>query len=178
MTEEWRDVAGWEGLYLVSNLGKVMSLRRVDRYGRTLGGNLLKPVDIGNGYYRVRLSHSKRREYISVHRMVATAFVPNPHNYTIINHKDENPANNEAENLEWCTQKYNINYGNRNKKAGAKHRGDKCYFTKLKESDVLEIREIAKGKHGKELCQNLAQKYGVSPSNIRHIIVRDSWNWI
>lgn len=178
MTEIWKDIAGWEGLYLVSNLGRVRSLPRTDRYGRVLGGAIMKPINIGNGYYRVRLSDKSRRQCMFVHRLVAIAFIPNPNKYNVINHKDENPANNAADNLEWCTQKYNINYGGRNAKSGAKHRGEKCYFAKLKESDVLEIRELAGGKHNKALCQELAKRFGVSAQNVRHIIVGDSWNWI
>ena len=68
------------------------------------------------GYKRVGLSKNGQTQFFFVHRLVAEAFVPNPNNYSIVNHKDENPSNNCADNLEWCSIEYNSNYGGRNKK--------------------------------------------------------------
>ena len=70
------------------------------------------------GYVKVSLWVNKKVKTIKIHRLVAKYFVPNPYNYKEVNHKDENKTNNHAENLEWCTRKYNVNYGERSKKAG------------------------------------------------------------
>ena len=78
---------------------------------------IMKPKHHHNKYLTVCLTKSVGKyENVLIHRIVAKAFIPNPNNYNIVNHKDENPANNKAENLEWCTQKQNCNYGTRNSK--------------------------------------------------------------
>lgn len=107
MKEEWRDIIGYEGLYQVSNLGRVKSFL----YHNGTNERIIKPIRLKNGYYNVGLSKNKISKRIYIHRLVADAFIPNPNNYPVINHKDENPSNNCVNNLEWCTQKYNMNYG-------------------------------------------------------------------
>ena len=102
-TEEWRDVVGFEGKYQVSNKGNVRTFQR-DRCMPLKKKNTL-------GYMTAMLWDNKVRKDAKVHRLVAEAFIPNPDNLPIINHKDENPSNNCVENLEWCTQQYNITYG-------------------------------------------------------------------
>ena len=102
-TEEWKDVVGFEGKYQVSNKGNVRTFQR-DRCMPLKKKNTL-------GYMTVMLWDNKVRKDAKVHRLVAEAFIPNPDNLPIINHKDENPSNNCVENLEWCTQQYNITYG-------------------------------------------------------------------
>ena len=102
--EEWRDVPGYLGYYMVSNFGRVKSLC----YGKE---RILKPLKVGKGYLQVILFKDGKHKSFYIHRLVALVFLPNPDNLTIINHKDENPLNNCVDNLEWCTQKYNVNYG-------------------------------------------------------------------
>ena len=113
--EIWRDVEGYEGLYQVSNYGRVKSLEReiVYKDGRKkmLQERILHIFLNELGYYHVMLSKNGTPKRYKVHRLVAKAFIPNPSNLPIINHKDENPKNNNTENLEWCDQKYNVNYG-------------------------------------------------------------------
>lgn len=128
--ELWKDIPGYVGLYQVSTLGNVRSLTHTNSDGRCFKGKRLKPILQKTGYVRVHLSKYNQRELPFIHRLVAEAFIPNPNGYTEINHKDENPENNAVTNLEWCTHSYNINYGERNKKAGIKHRGEKCVFCK------------------------------------------------
>ena len=112
--EVWKDIAGYEGLYQVSNLGRVKSLARkvaTGRGWRIIKETILKQSLSNTGYYRVYLSeHSKLKPY-SVHRLVATAFIPNPKNYPFVNHKSEVKTENFVENLEWCDQSYNTTYG-------------------------------------------------------------------
>lgn len=116
--EIWKDIAGYEGFYQISNLGRIRSL---DRYANVCGGGkrlvkgqIIKPVICVNGYYEAHLRRYGIREVMLLHRVVAETFLDNPMNYPEVNHKDENPANNRADNLEWCTPKYNANYGTRN----------------------------------------------------------------
>lgn len=111
----------YDGLYSVSNLGNV---KANDRYIKTktgirhYKGKMLKPEVSKDGHLRVTLSNAGEKERVFVHRLVAEAFIPNPNNLPVINHKDENPANNSVENLEWCTISYNNNYNERNKRIG------------------------------------------------------------
>lgn len=103
MSEIWKEIKGYEGLYQVSNLGRVRSLR----YNK-----ILKPCVSKTGYEYVLLvdrnSHNKNHR---LHRLVAMTFLPNPENLPQVNHKDENKLNNCADNLEWCTAGYNTSYG-------------------------------------------------------------------
>ena len=113
MIEEWRPIEGYEGLYEVSNTGRVRSLDKYDSMNRFLRGRILRLFTDGLGYLRAQLySNSKRKSFL-VHRLVAQAFIPNPDNLPQVNHRDENPSNDNVDNLEWCDGKYNVNYGTR-----------------------------------------------------------------
>lgn len=115
--EIWKDIVGYEGLYQISNLGRVKSLKRYVPHFK--GGLKVVPERIKTIFYqkdgrpRGELSKGNLNRKFLVYRLVAQAFIPNPNNYPCINHKDENPTNNSIENLEWCTHKYNMNYGTR-----------------------------------------------------------------
>ena len=133
MEEQWKDIViekngevfDYTGLYQVSNLGRVRSCDRVDALGREVKGKVLKCNQTKTGYLRIVLSKNGEAKLFLIHRLVAHMFIPNPDNLPVVNHKDENPLNNCVENLEWCTQKYNINYGTRNERAGKKMKGKK-----------------------------------------------------
>ena len=111
MGEIWKDIQNYEGSYQVSNYGRVKSLSRVDSRGNKRNEKILKGRKNRQGYYDVALCKNGKRKYCRINRLVAEAFIPNPNNYPITNHKDENPSNNHVDNLEWCTYKYNNNYG-------------------------------------------------------------------
>lgn len=118
--EIWKDIEGYEGLYQVSNFGRIKSL---ERYKKNNGGSItliseiiLKQSKNNRGYCRIHLCKDAHKKAFSVHRLVADAFVHNPNNLTDVNHKDENKENNCADNLEWCDCNYNINYGTHNKR--------------------------------------------------------------
>ena len=102
-----KDVQNYEGLYAVTSCGKVYSYKRK---------KFLKPFKRKGGYLSVGLYKNGKTNYYLVHRLVAMAYIPNPDNLPQINHKDENKENNALQNLEWCDQSYNINYGSRNKR--------------------------------------------------------------
>ena len=135
--ELWKDIEGFEGLYQVSTLGRVRSLDKyIDAKNRNVDkvlkrGKILKPFYNQDGYLRVSLYKNGKRTDFFVHRLVAETFIPNPLNLPVINHKDEVKDNNYPYNLEWCTVKYNNNYGNRIKKVSEK-RSKKVYQYDLK----------------------------------------------
>lgn len=117
---QWKEVVIEGKTYLLSTNGEMVSKNR----------NIMKPF-INNGYKRVRIN----KKYFSVHRLVAQAFIPNPHNYPIINHKDECKTNNCVDNLEWCTYEYNNNYGTKNERASKtlkEKQTNKYYKTPIK----------------------------------------------
>ena len=114
MSEEWRPIEGYEGLYEVSNTGRVRSL---DRYCYRLHkGKVLSPAKDTDGYLQVVLHCNGKQHQRKVHRLVAQAFIENPDNLPEVNHKDEDKTNNRVDNLEWCDRSYNINYGSRKDK--------------------------------------------------------------
>lgn len=112
--EIWKDIPGYEGLYQVSNLGRVKSLHYRNKYSKK--EQILKSRNNGDGYLSVILKNKKKY----IHRLVAETFISNSNNFSEINHKDENKANNCIDNLEWCTRKYNCNYGTKNERVGKK----------------------------------------------------------
>ena len=131
--EIWRDIVGFEGLYQISNFGRVKSLPKFTYsrgYPQLRKEKILKPGYTGKNrcYATVILNDGKGYK---VHRLVAQAFIPNPDNLPQVNHIDENPFNNHADNLEWCTNQYNVAYSAKplsvahKKKIGNANRGKK-----------------------------------------------------
>ena len=113
MMEIWRDIDSYEGLYQISNKGRVKSLK----YGKE---RILRAHDNGDGYLKVQLYKNTACQYRYIHRLVAIAFIQNPDNKPQVNHKDENKKNNCVENLEWITCIDNCNYGTRNERVSRK----------------------------------------------------------
>lgn len=107
MEEIWKDIDGYEGLYQVSNLGRVKSLERKDKYGRIFKEKVKELQIDKDGYFRTSLWKGKNGSLKQVHRLVAIAFIPNLENKPIVNHIDGNKQNNNVENLEWCTNSEN-----------------------------------------------------------------------
>ncbi len=117
--EIWKPVVGYEGLYEVSNLGNVRSIRW---RGGHKTHNIFQRVN-GNGYYDLVLIRNKTTKYVTVHRLVARAFLPNPEGKKCIDHIDGNRLNNRVENLRWCTYKENANNPiSRKRQAAAQHK--------------------------------------------------------
>lgn len=123
MQEEWRDVIGYEGYYQVSSIGRIKSLKRkvCNNTGlREIKEQIMVNIADKYGYMCITLSKNRNIKTIKIHRLVAMAFIENPNNLPQVNHIDENKSNNNVSNLEWCTQKYNINYGSRTEKCSKK----------------------------------------------------------
>ena len=113
--EIWKDIENYNGLYQVSNHGRVKSLeRKVPNQNRIYSERILKPEKPKCGYLYCALCKDGFARHIRVHRLVAFAFIPNPYNKPQVNHKDGNKQNNSADNLEWCTNSENVShsYGN------------------------------------------------------------------
>lgn len=117
--EEWRSVKSYEGIYEVSSCGRVRSLPRIKmrtsatgkKYATKVPAKILKPYTNPKGYFLVDLSKNGKNKRCAVHRLVALAFVEGYAEGLFVNHKDECKTNNHVSNLEWCTNKYNANYG-------------------------------------------------------------------
>ena len=113
--EVWKDIRGYEKYYQISNLGRVRSLDRIikdEKNNRTFNikGKIITPTDNGNGYLIIGLRKNGKRNNKYIHRLVAEAFLDKCDGQEYINHIDFNKKNNNISNLEWCTQKENINY--------------------------------------------------------------------
>lgn len=139
MVEEWRPVVGYEGLYEVSNTGLVRNVVK---------GRFLKPGFDKNGYLKCVLSKDGKQKTIYIHRLVASAFIENPLDLPQVNHRDEDKTNNVADNLEWCTSKYNVNYGSAQDRRVQKNIDNGNYSgfktADLKEYGRLYMREYRK----------------------------------
>ena len=161
--EIWRDVPGYEGLYMVSNMGNVLSL------GGRKGSEPLKVLRqslMTSGYKMVVLRKDGISKNVSVHRMVALAFIPNPSNKAEVNHKDGNKLNNTVPNLEWVSKSENALHAYRvlGKKHGNGHHSVKLTADKAREIYLSNAPTI-----------DLARKYGVSDTMIRNIKNGKAW---
>lgn len=150
--EIWKPIKGYEGIYEVSNLGRIKSLN----YNRSGKEKILKPALSHNGYLIVTLSKNGKTKRFRVNRLVVETFIPDKSNFKLmpdedrnnidldnlkVNHIDENIKNNNIENLEWCTAKYNANYGERNFKI-VKHIKKSIYQYDLNNKFINEYESI------------------------------------
>lgn len=159
--EEWRDVQGYEGLYSVSNFGRVKSHDRKISNGRALynkKGRILKNTKASTGYWKVELVKNQKIKSHKVHRLVAKEFMPEIKGKNLINHIDGDPLNNHADNLEWCTQKENMSH---------------AYETGLIKSNFTMYKEDILNEYINNKTMNvvdLSKKYDCSDSSIRRYL--------
>lgn len=152
--EKWLDIAGYEGLYQVSSFGRVRAMYR-NGMRRVLKQQILNASITPYGYKAIGLSdiNGVVRTFL-VHRLVAMAFIPNPDNLPVINHKDENKLNNRVDNIEWCTRAYNNTYND-----GAKKKGRKLMRAICVEHEGKRVMEF-------DSIKNAAIYFKTSPSTI------------
>ena len=144
MKEIWKDIKGYEKLYQVSNLGNVRRIKFINNRTQKDKIKMLKLIKDKKGYLKINLWKNNKSKMFLVHRIVAETFILNPNNLPQVNHKDENKSNNCVENLEWCSQRYNNNYGNRLNNIRKKLM-EKNVKEKMKNNTKLMIRD-EKGK--------------------------------
>lgn len=164
MQEEWRDVIGYEGYYIVSNTGKIKRIKKMP--GTSC--KILKQT-YSYGYSHVNLSKQNTLKRIRVHKIVCQAFLDNPNNKKSINHIDNNRSNNNLSNLEWCTAKENYEHS---RIQGRNTRGEKQHSSKLNEESVKEI------KKSKLNNAELGRKFNVNKSSIRMIRIGKNWSHV
>lgn len=125
-SEMWKDIKDYEGRYQISSYGRLKSLARLlkNRNGYYLTKEkIMLPMKSTNGYLVACLWENGKQKKRLIHKLVAEHFIPNPNNYTEINHIDEVKSNNKVENLEWCNHAYNMNYGNTRNKISESRKG-------------------------------------------------------
>lgn len=177
--EEWRDVE-ISPQYKISNYGRVKSPQRTTVYirggkqfYRTYKGKILR-ISLGNNYYFVGLKktrNQKQKTYL-IHRLIASAFIPNPENKPFVNHIDGNKLNNSIKNLEWCTYRENTDHA---VKTDLVAFGSRSVKSKLKEMDVIAIKKyLAEGY----TCKDIANKYSVHITTISCINTGKNWRRI
>ena len=166
--EIWKDILGYEGLYQVSNSGKVKSLS----FNRTNKSRILKNA-ITRGYVHITLFFKNKRKVTRIHRLVGTHFVPNPENKPEINHKDGDKTNNNDWNLEWVTSYENSIHAIHTGLSSTF--GENVHTSKLKSTDIPII--FMRYNQGHRVV-DIAKDYNISDTSIRDIIKRRKWKHI
>lgn len=154
--EIWKDIIGYEGLYQVSNLGRIKSLN----FNHTKKEKIINPRT-GNRYYMIALYKNGVRKDCLLHRIVAENFIENKESKPYVNHKDENCFNNNVNNLMWCTHKENMNWGTRNIRISIKNTNNRKKCKKINQYD-LQGNFIKTWDSIKEACENL----NINPSHV------------
>ena len=172
MNEIWKDIVGYEGLYQVSNLGRVKSLDRKRWNGRVLcpvKGRVLVGKSTKQGYLQVSLG---RRNYVYIHRLVAQMFISNPKNKSEVNHINGIKTDNRVENLSWVSRSENMKHASDNNfmRCGEQH-----YHHKLTRESVLFIRTNYKRYDRDFGCVAFAKRFGVTPEIISRVIRGVAW---
>lgn len=179
--EIWADIIIEQNgvVYDYSDKYQISSLGRIRSFKRNSGGKLLKPQLRKDGYLMIVVKDKNKSTGFLIHRLVANAFVENPNNLEQVNHKDENKQNNTANNLEWCSAKYNANYGTRNERASkirsGKYSGENSplYGKPKSEEHKKKLKEVARNRteeHRKNLSNSLKETYKHrKPKNSRKV---------
>jgi len=180
--EKWKNIKGHEGLYQVSNYGRVKSLAR--EVSKTLNNKkctpfyadrILKSCSNSSIYPSVSLSKDNKSKSYAVHRLVVEAFLCSIVKGKEVNHKDGNKLNNNLDNLEIVTHKDNILHAVKsNIMTMDWFRGEKQHKAKLKEKEVIKIRKLL----GTKTQREIANIYKVDPATISNIATNKSWRWL
>ena len=164
-----KQIINYEGLYQIDELGNIYSEPR----NGTKGGLISW---FKGQYYKVTLHKNNLHKGFLLHKLLAIHFIPNPNNYNQVNHIDGNKYNNDLSNLEWCNNSMNQLHAYKTGLRNPLH-GSKNGNSKLKESDILEIRKIASESGRYYGRKKLAEKYNVCESHIKDIVSKRRNNW-
>ena len=173
MNEEWRDVVGYEGLYMVSNFGRVKSIERTRNSGT--GGYVQKGriMSANNkGYPAVTFYKGGKCKRFMIHRLVACTFIPTSNKKLVVNHIDGNRKNNHVDNLEWCTQKQNIAHAI---SIGIGTIGERNGLSKFTNDEVRELRKMYVPYDPEFGASALARKHGVPLKTMWFILTRRTY---
>ncbi len=175
--EIWKDIIEYEGLYQVSNYGRIRSLETFvnHRYGKRIRKGKIKTLAVNKGgYHTVNLFKDNETKMLKAHRALMQAFVPNPENKRTVNHKDGNKLNNHISNLEWATHKENNIHAHENNLVNIKI-GEDNAAAHLSNIDILEIRTLSSNgiRH-----RTIAKVFDVHENTISGIVNRKTWNHI
>lgn len=195
MTEEWRDIKGYEWLYEISSLGQIISL--YDAKHNKFRNKVCKPQNTSNGYLRIGLHKDGKMKNALIHRLVAVAFIPNPENKREVNHKNGIKTDNRVENLEWVTAKENmthayktglLDYTNRDfsllragyernrdriiKEQSERVKGEKNPMSKRTEEEIIKIRKMY--KKGMRFCE-ISRALNIDRRQISIIVKGKRW---
>lgn len=164
MNEIWKPIPNYEGFYEVSNLGRIRRVEHQDKNGHTYRMRILKPANTGTGYKHVHLSKNGNTKWFQVHRLVAEVFCEKPNGMDVVNHLDNDPSNNRADNLEWTDYKGNMQHASKQGRMGWQPEN------LAKACETKKIPVIAISKNGKkqrfESSAEAARKLGVQRSHI------------
>jgi hypothetical protein len=174
--EIWKDIKGYEDSYQISNMGRVKSKERQVKFGtgsKVIKLQLMKQTINKYGYNDIMFSRIGKKKNISIHRLVALAFIPNPENKSQINHKDGNKLNNGVSNLEWNSPAENVRHSIIN--GLENHLGENNNNSKLRDSDVINVKKDISNNFKEK---DLMKKYKVSRSTIQNIKSGKNWRHI
>ena len=170
MVEVWKDIKGYNyysGLYQVSNLGRVRSLTKLKRYRNKIKSQRIKTT----GYFVTDLKYNNIKKTAMIHRLVAYAFINNPHNKAQVNHIDGDKLNNSVDNLEWCTNLENNEHARRT--GLINDYGENSCHAILSKKEVVEIRK--KYATGDYMQKDLAKEYNIGYVEIHRIVRNKRW---
>ena len=169
MKEVWKAISDFNN-YEVSNLGRVRNITT---------GKVLKPVLDGRGYYKANLYKQNKAYTRSIHRLVATEFIPNSDKLPEVNHKDEDKTNNSIENLEWCSHYYNSNYGTRNERVAKAITGSLNYGAKrVKCVETAEIFNCTRDAARKYNLELFSVSNAANPNQLQKTAGGYHWEYI
>jgi len=175
--EIWKEVAGYEGLYEVSNLGRVRSTKRIliDKIGRArrYRSKILSGGVSDKGYWAIMLCKDAAQKMTLIARLVAEAFIPNPDGKAEVNHKDGNKNDNSVSNLEWMTHQENSVHRHA---VLRKNIGEKNYGAKMTNEIVIQMRSMR--EETGYAYRIIAEKFGLNQNTIYRAITKRHWKHI